>query len=284
MNIQERVQWLIENYGVNDQRTDAWHAKRGEMLTASEIYKTVKDATPAARHELMMSKLTPRDFTNGSGARALIWGTQFEPIAKSIYESIHTLKIIDTSCVKHPEHSFLGASPDGILVTDDTTDPRYGHLVEFKCPISRDFDDTTSVPSNYMHQMQLQMACTELDVCQYAEFKFRTMKYSEWVDTEAEYKGVYIVLEDGTVKYKTDDTLTYQQWKEALLNEHMFDTFMIQTVFWVLTKYKFQTVDKDPVWMETHLPYFQKTWTEIQEHRSAGTFPSHPNEKTTLVL
>jgi putative phage-type endonuclease len=285
MSIHSRVKSLIDTYGVNDQRTDAWHAKRGEMLTASEIYKTIKDATPAARRELMMGKLTPRETTSGPGSRALVWGTQFEPIAKQIYESLHGIKIIDTSCVKHPEHEFLGASPDGIIVTDDLEDPRYGQLVEFKCPITRDFDDSTPVPTNYIHQMQLQMECTGLDVCQYAEFKFRTMNYSEWMDTDAEYKSAYILFEDGTLKYKDyTDASSFVDWKEKLINEHLFDPFTSQTVFWTLTKHKFQTVAKDPTWIETHLPYFQTTWREIQEHRIAGTFPTNPNEKVTLAL
>lgn len=283
--MQQRVQKLIDEYGINDQRTDAWHIKRGEMLTASEIWKTVKDATPASRRELIVSKLTPRDMTPGPGARALIWGTQFEPIAKSIYETLENVKIVDTSCVKHPQHSFLGASPDGILITEDPSNARYGHLVEFKCPISRDFDDSTGVPSAYMHQMQLQMECTGLDVCQYAEFKFRTMNYSEWMDTPAEYKSVFLVFEDGSVKYKDyNDPRSFVDWKEEVLKDFIFDPFMIQTVFWVLTKYKFQTVCKDPEWMETNLPYFQTTWEEIQAHRSAGTLPENPNEKATLVL
>jgi putative phage-type endonuclease len=285
MSIHARVQSLIDVYGVNDQRTDIWHAKRSEMLTASEIYKTVKDATPAARRELIMSKLTPRETTSGPGSRALVWGTQFEPIAKQIYESLHGVKIIDTSCVKHPEHPFLGASPDGILVTDDPEDPRYGQLVEFKCPITRDFDDSTAVPANYVHQMQLQMECTGLDVCQYAEFKFRTMNYPEWMDTDGDYKSAYVVLEDGTLKYKDySDATSFVEWKEDILKDQSLDPFTIQTVFWTLTKHKFQTVPKDPTWIEMHLPYFQTTWQEIQEHRSAGTFPANPNEKVSLVL
>jgi hypothetical protein len=39
MNLDERIHFLIETYGQNDQRTDSWLAKRSEMLTASEIYK-----------------------------------------------------------------------------------------------------------------------------------------------------------------------------------------------------------------------------------------------------
>ena len=81
----EKVKWLLENYGQNDQRTSAWHAKRGQMLTASEIYKGLPDATPTQRYELIMSKLVPREQQSGAPVRALIWGTYFEPIAKEIF-------------------------------------------------------------------------------------------------------------------------------------------------------------------------------------------------------
>lgn len=276
------IQWLIDTYGQNDQRTAAWHAKRGEMLTASEIWKTVQDATPASRHELILSKLIPRDASGpGCGARALVWGTQFEPIAKQIYESIHGVKIVDTTCIPHREHAFLGASPDGLLIAPDH--PMHGHLVEFKCPISRDFDDTTPVPSAYLHQMQLQMACAELNVCEYAEFKFKTMQYAEWEDTDAPYKSVYVVLEDGTVHYKDySDGRTFAEWKDAVLPD--VDMFQAQLVFWALVKHRFQTVNKDPEWLATHLPHFRETWETIQTHRQNGTLPEHPREKVTLTL
>ena len=38
----DSVQELLQKYGHDDQRTQAWHTKRGEMLTASEIYKATK--------------------------------------------------------------------------------------------------------------------------------------------------------------------------------------------------------------------------------------------------
>ena len=91
--MEEKVQQLISTYGQNDQRTDAWHLKRGSMLTASEIWKAMKDASPSARYELIMSKLTPRKEAEGIGARALIWGTRLEPIAKEIYSKIEQFKL-----------------------------------------------------------------------------------------------------------------------------------------------------------------------------------------------
>ena len=37
--MEEKLQKLISEYGIDDQRTQAWFTKRGEMLTASEIIR-----------------------------------------------------------------------------------------------------------------------------------------------------------------------------------------------------------------------------------------------------
>lgn len=281
--MEEHIKWLIDTYGHDDQRTNAWHMKRGSMLTASEIYKTVKDATPAQRHELIIGKLTPREQGTQSTSRALMWGTRFEPIAKAIYEKLHGVKIVDTTCIPHPVHSFLGASPDGVLIHEDTSNPMYGRLVEFKCPISRVFDDTTPVPTTYYHQMQLQLECSQLNVCEYAEFQFKEMSYSEWMDTPAEYKSVYIVSEDGSVHYKDiADPRSVAEWRSTIVSED--DTQHWASVYWIIVKYRFQTVNKEDKWLESNLPYFQDTWSEVVKHREAGTLPEHPRDKSTLLL
>lgn len=283
MDINERVKTLIDSYGQNDQRTAAWHTKRGEMLTASEIYKTVAGATPAARRELIVSKLTPRDSGSGGGARSLLWGTQFEPVAKQIYENMHKVRIVDTTCVPHPVHSFLGASPDGLQLDNEE---RFGRLVEFKCPISRDFDETTPVPEMYIHQMQLQMACTGMDACDYAEFKFKIVNYSEWMDTDVKYKSALIGMNDGSFHYRApEDPRSVTEWKNDILREvGCTDIDGYQLVWWVLVKTRFHSVEKDPMWLETNLPFFEQTWKEVQEHRENGTLPENPRDKTVLTL
>lgn len=278
------MNWLIENYGQNDQRTTAWHLKRGEMLTASEIYKTVKDATPAQRHELIVGKLTPRD-TSGQviTARSLMWGTRYEPIAKQVFEDMFGVKIVDTTCVPHPVHSFLGASPDGIQITDDLNDPRYGRLVEFKCPISRDFDETTPVPPMYIHQMQLQMECTGLNTCDYMEMRFREVHFTEWSEIDTCYKSAFLVSECGSdVIYRAfNDTRSVVEWKDEVTSG---DERNWMFVFWVLQKSRCQTIEKDTNWIETHLPYFQATWTDVHNHRQAGTLPEKPKDRSVLSL
>ena len=258
--------------------------KRGEMLTASEIYKATKEATHAQRYEIMMGKLTPKEAAPQiTTARSLLWGTRFEPIAKQIFEDKYGVKLVDTTCIPHPVHKFLGASPDGVQITDDTSNPRYGRLVEFKCPISRDFDESSPVPPVYYHQMQLQMECAGLNSCDYMELKFKEMNYTEWTESIAEYKSVFMVSEDAKdVVYKhIRDPRTVVEWKDEIVKN---DDRHWMFVFWALLKYRSQSVDRDPEWLATHLPYFETTWHEILEHRLKGTFPTKPKDKTVLEL
>jgi len=282
----DHVEKLLQDYGQNDQRTDAWHMKRGEMLTASEIYKACKDASPALKHEIVMSKLVPRPRTPaGTGPKALLWGTRFEPIAKYIYTTYFQggIEIVDTTCVPHPVHSFLGASPDGIIITKDKNDFRYGKLVEFKCPISREFSDSTPIPETYYHQMQLQLECTGMQECEYIEVKFKEVNYSEWVDSTAQYKSFFLVFEDGEVVYKDiEDTRDVPTWRKEVIDDRDDRDFTI--TYWYFSNMRTSLVPRDPQWLSSNIESFQEVWNIISEHRKNGTLPENPKEKTVLVL
>ena len=254
---------VLRMYGSNDQRTDGWHAKRGEMITASEVYGVF--GSESARREVMMRKLEPRPPGDGPGIPALLWGTRFEPIAKRIYEERTNCTITDVSCVQHPIHTFLGASPDGLIVPNDSADvKRYGRLVEFKCPISRAMK--AEIPPGYVHQMQMQMECTGIDECEYVEFRFKQVNYSEWTKT-SDVKGAFTVYEDGKVLY---DQELYE------------DT--TQVVYWILGSIKEDFVPKDPEWLSKHLEGLRQFWNEVLEHRKHGTLPPKPEEKKIASL
>jgi putative phage-type endonuclease len=275
--MQEKIDYLLANYGIDDQRTQAWFTKRGEMLTASEIWKSFGDATASARRELILSKLTPPKKQDGQGVGALIWGTRFEPIAKEIYCHTEKVKLVDLSCVRHPEHAFLGASPDGLILTSDE---RNGRLIELKCPISRPFNNDTPVPDAYYHQMQLQMECTGLVECDYVEMQFKLMNYSEWSIAQAEFKSCFAVDSEANVKYRHIlDPRTVHDWQVDILTNPM----NWQILYWVLVQKRQKLTLKDADWMPTHFPEMKATWDEIVQHRQAGTVPA-VKDKPILVL
>jgi putative phage-type endonuclease len=275
--MEEKLQNLIATYGIDDQRTQAWFTKRGEMLTASEIWKCFGDATASARRELIMSKLVPPKKQDGQGVGALIWGTRFEPVAKEIYCSEQGVKLVDLSCVRHPVHEFIGASPDGLIIADDE---RNGRLIELKCPISRVFNEDTPVPDSYYHQMQLQLECTDLQECDYVEMQFKLMNYSEWIETGAEYKSCFAVDVNGAVKYMDiHDNRPVHEWQQEILINPM----EWQILYWVLVQKRRKLIMRDPDWMPQHFPEMKATWDEIVEHRKAGTVPVS-KEKVILEL
>lgn len=209
----------------------------------------------------MLRKLEPRVQGDGPGIPALLWGTRFEPVAKRLYEERTNCTIHDVSCVQHPRVSFLGASPDGLIVPTRDDPRRYGRLVEFKCPMSRKPSD--EIPIGYWHQMQLQMECTGIDECEYVEFRFKQVGYTEWSRTTGT-KGSFSVYEDGRVVYD-----------EAEVPEDA------QVIYWILGSIKEDFVQKDPDWLSTHLPQLQAFWDEVLRHRAAGTKPD-PTPKPGL--
>lgn len=274
--METKIKSLLEHYGIDDQRTAAWHAKRGEMLTASEIWKCFGNASASARQELILSKLQPR---KGGDAQvgALVWGTRFEPIAKEIYCHLEGVKLEELTCVRHPTHEFLGASPDGLVISQDE---RLGRLVEFKCPISRNFTEDSPVPEEYYHQMQLQMECTDLQECDYVEFKFKTMNYSEWVMTQAPFKSFFAVSESGEVKYRGIGDSRLETWASEELGESWHESWQI--IYWVIVVWRKKLVARDSEWMSTHFPEMKATWEEIMMHRNAGTLPEKSKGILTL--
>ena len=257
---------------MNDQRTSAWHAKRGEMVTASEVSGVF--AGGETRRSLIIRKLEPPQPTGSHPISALIWGTRFEPIAKAMYEAETQCQIVDVSCVQHPVHTFLGASPDGIIFPNGSEDVRRrGRLVEFKCPISR--PQTEGIPDAYVHQMQMQMECTGIDECEYVEFRFKQIFSSEWVNS-TETKGVFAVFDDQSVDYKPQCMLL-PEWQAEVTDREP------QYIYWKLMSTKKEFLPKDDTWLPRHLPALREFWDEVLLHRAAGTQPPPPAPKIPIL-
>lgn len=271
---------VLRDYGVADQRSDSWHLRRSEMMTASEITKAFKTASPSAKKELLMRKLDGPKAAGDSGPiTACLWGTQFEPLAKEIYGDIQGgAEIVDTTCVVHPVYPFLGASPDGIVLTKDKMDYRWGKLVEFKCPISRKFTQESAIPDAYYHQMQMQMECCNIDECDYVEMQFKTCGRTEWNASDSPYRGVMVVYDDGKISYKPKEE-DPDVWKSKIEgDEH-------RVVWWYLANIRIENVLRDPRWLTDRIDEFKEFWSMVldcrrdpsrMEHYIPPTAPPEP--------
>lgn len=141
------------------QGTAEWHKARIGKLTGSRAgaalgvnpYQTPDDLIRAMVREYHGAE---PEFT---GNVATAHGEHSEPLAALDYMSETNQDIVECGFFVHPEHNWLGASPDGLVATRG--------LVEIKCPFSLRKDKpphfkTLAEQPHYYAQIQVQMACT----------------------------------------------------------------------------------------------------------------------------
>ncbi len=155
-----------------EQGTPEWFAARLGKVTASKVKDVMaqgRAGAPSASRATYMGELiaerlsgvASEGFTNG----AMDHGTQTEPQARAAY-TMQTGNMVDqVGFVIHSTIADSGASPDGLVGADG--------LVEIKCPLTKthiEFLKTGTVPTNYVKQMQWQMACTGRAWCDFVSF------------------------------------------------------------------------------------------------------------------
>lgn len=148
------IELLKQTY--DDQRSPEWFALRGNMLTASDVASAIGVNFFKHPETLILEKCgCGRKFTGNSDTAR---GVRLEPIVRDMYDAQMNSKTHEIGLLVHPEHRWLGGSPDG--VTED------GVLVEIKCPKKI----STSVPVYYMPQIQLLLEIMELEECDFIQY------------------------------------------------------------------------------------------------------------------
>ena len=98
---------------------------------------------------------------------ALDYGTRSEPLAVSQFEQETGLKADPAGFVVSSQYPWLGASPDGYVGEDA--------LLEVKCPYGMkrseepEFKPISLMP-HYYAQVQIQMICTDRNMCYFAQW------------------------------------------------------------------------------------------------------------------
>jgi putative phage-type endonuclease len=141
-----------------EQRSEEWLELRDQMITASDVASAIGEnhyETPDA----FVKKKVLR--TKWAGNAATEHGTLLEPLVRDLYDQRTGRKTHEIGLVQHRDYPWLGASPDG--VTED------GLLVEIKCPLTRKID--AKVPKHYWPQVQLQLEITDLEECDFIQYR-----------------------------------------------------------------------------------------------------------------
>jgi len=146
------------------QGTNEWLEQRKNFLTASDVGAVLGNCIFKDRKTVFGQKTgtIPPEFQTV----AMKHGTNTEPEARKIYESITGKKVIQFGLLTGSAgFQFLAASVDGI-----TTD---GIVVEIKCPYSREIKQG-QIPKYYHDQIQTQLEVVGLDTGHYFEYNSTT--------------------------------------------------------------------------------------------------------------
>jgi len=264
------------------QRTPEWYLHRYNMLTASNLYKSL--GSDALKNSLIYEKCKPLETgyieskwisTEGS----LHWGVKYEPLTVILYEHITRTKVGHFGCIVHSEYPFIGASPDGIVINPES--PLYGRLVEIKNIYNRDMD---GIPSEaYWVQMQIQMQCCDLPDCDFVETRFKEYETEqEYIDgnsSEDVINGIilHFIVNDATSNIPRYEYMPIDisldnriEWIENKKSELSDKYVLFKTHYWYLDEICMTTILRNDLWFQTALPRIQEIWETIQKERVSG--------------
>ena len=171
--VHPRVRALLAREGRIMQHTPAWYEGRKKMLTASTAGAVLGTDPYTTPRQLLMKKTGQHVDEERSGdSLAAAHGTRTENEAREWVCHVTGLALlrddhdaaVDVGLVVHPQHDWIGASPDGVF--------KCGLLVEIKCPRSRAIRHT--VPLHYYAQVQMQLEVCDLEECVFAQYKRST--------------------------------------------------------------------------------------------------------------
>ena len=292
----QKIDYMMERYKEQEQpeqRTRAWYEFRWNLLTASSIWKALD--TEASKNNLILGKCVPyviKEYTVNVNS-AFHNGHKYEPLSIMIYENRFDTEVADFGCMKHFEHDFIGASPDGINVKRDNE--RYGRMLEIKNPVSRKL---TGIPKmDYWVQMQIQMEVWNLDECDFYETCFKEYEteeefYNDGDDftktKDGKMKGVIVMFCGGKepiYKYAPIGLSKeeYDKWYENCLTENKHLTWF-KNIFWYLKDESLVLVTRNKLWFENALPAFKNMWETIVKERVEGYEHRRPKKRRLKVV
>jgi len=269
------------------QRSEEWYAMRSNLLTASNIYKCF--GSNSEKNQLIYEKckeyneksqINDNEIKYVNTDSSLQYGVRYEEITVNIYEKRNNVKIGLFGCIPHDTINFLGASPDGIVITPES--PKFGRLIEIKNPKTREIKD--DIKWEYWCQVQNQMEVCDLDIAEFIETKF-----SEY-ESEYEYSndGSFIYTENGNEKgiilyfcengkpiyeYKPLDMEhdEYEIWFGKKINEYVNKNIpYVGCFYWKLEIFHVLYIERNRKWFHDNLPLMKELWDIILYERENG--------------
>ena len=282
---------LFEKNANQEQRTEEWYMTRYNMITASNAYKCFEGE--GTRNQLIFEKCKPFSATgtcfSSNVESPTHWGVKYEPVSVMYYEHVYKCQVGALSCIQHAEYPFIGASPDGIVVSHDSE--KYGRMLEIKNIFNREI---TGIPKKeYWVQMQMQMEVCNLEYCDFLETRFEEYATEEDyvndidelnINKQGEYTGVilYFYDEEGAKYVYKPFTAVYSNvWlnaeKERMQKEGC--TF-VKCCFWRLDEVSCVLVQRNRMWFSDNVGKMRELWDIVLHERKTGYKHREPKRKT----
>ena len=288
------------------QRSPQWYTERDKGMTASAIGTALGDDHYSEPYHCILIKLR-ETFNNNENT---YHGKKFEAIATLIYEYRLNVHVEEFGLCRHAINTFLGASPDGIVseykFNQKNITNLVGRMLEIKCPTRRKINSTGDVkgticPTHYWDQVQIQLACCDLDECDFWQCDIKEYPTKELFedDTEPEEafrskttkleKGVMLqvlptnkilpnsdpkywqlVYDDAKFIHPTEIEMTptdCDKWveeKSKEIEKIMPNYTLDRVVYWYLNYSHCELIQRDRKWFESVLEPLEKMWNRIK--------------------
>ena len=283
------------------QRTPEWYEFRNNLLSASNLSKIFGSSSQL--NSIIYEKCQPQnantspDFSKTNTSLPTHWGVKYEPITAMIYEKMFHAKIGEFGCIRHSEHGFIGASPDGINI--DSESLHYGRMLEIKNIVNRDI---TGIPKEeYWVQCQIQMETCNLNFCDFMETRILEYKTEEefYQDSKTEYRGVVLHFIE---KDRFSESVNVPKYKymplSIELNKENIDRWIFQTresareeglvlfttLYWYLEEYSCVLIPRNKPWFKAVFPTIRETWNTILKERVEGFEHRSPKKKEKKIV
>lgn len=284
------IQWILAQHQP-EQRTPEWYEYRHNMITASNIWKAI--SSECQQNSLIYEKCQPQNqnivYGSVNTSSPLHWGTKYETLSKMLYEELMQVKVTEFGCIQHPVHKFIGASPDGIVIDEES--PLYGRMLEIKNIVNREIDGIPSLA--YWVQMQVQMETCNLEACDFLETQICEYDdYEEFINDSVSKKGVVLAFvptgDITSVQYSfmplnidCDNCDDIKMWCESEEKRMMHEKGYIlhETKYWYLNVYSCVTVRRNRRWFESALPYIENIWNIVVKERESGCEHRAPKKR-----
>jgi putative phage-type endonuclease len=276
------------------QKSKEWYEFRSNLISASNLWKVF--GTESQVNSLIYEKCRPYTTENPiytNTESAMHWGNKYEPVTVMVYESMFGTTIGEFGCIQHPQHSFIGASPDGINV--DTTNELYGRMLEIKNIVNREI---TGIPKEeYWIQTQIQMETCDLNECDFVETRF--LEYDSenafYQDHSRDYKGIILhfihrnmtATENNAPIYKympleiilNQESVT--EWVVKMKNEYREQGLVLfTTIYWYLEEFSCVLIQRNREWFKQAVTKIRDLWQIVERERVEGY--EHRNAKKRI--